>query len=558
MRSVPKNLILAALAAGICFHAPAVRAEEPPQDAAAGTGKSATSLKVGVKAPAFQPSGWVQGEPVKSFESDKVYLIEFWATWCGPCRATIPHLNALHRKFQDKGLVVIGQSFSEKDPDAVAAYVKKMGDQMTYRVTLDTAAGNEPGTMDRTWVKAAGIRSIPAAFLVDKTGTIAWIGHPQNLPEKTIDQVIAGTYKPENATDDREAKVKEFRERLKRSAELRAKIMDLVEAKEWDKAEVLVNEHARGKKDSFPYLRFYLARRDFAGAAECAAKIAAESPDTYSTQYTVLRELAYAGDSNPRLLDVAEAAGRRAIELQTRKTPNTYDGLARIRFLKGDREGAVEFATEAKACNQSERAGQRFQQAIDLYKQGKIPEGDLMMQLRGIYQGYEKDKTRVAVREAPAATAQPAVDPLIGQKAPPFTAKLLDGKEVKFPDDYKGKIVLLDFWATWCGPCVAEMPNVVKAYGNYHDKGLEVLGISLDRENQETKLADFLKKKEIPWPQVYDGGYWNAAVAKLYGIKSIPHMMLVDGDTGVILANRTIRGEALAAAIEKALAERQK
>jgi peroxiredoxin len=163
------------------------------------------------------------------------------------------------------------------------------------------------------------------------------------------------------------------------------------------------------------------------------------------------------------------------------------------------------------------------------------------------------------------ASAKPAprkeaakVDLSPGKKAPAFTGKLLDGKTVKFPDDYKGKVVLVDFWATWCGPCVAELPNVVKAYGKYHEQGLEILGISLDKEDWEQKLAEFTKKRNMPWPQVYDGKYWGAEVAGLYGIDSIPHMLLVDGDSGVILADKTIRGENLAPAIEEALAKRKK
>jgi peroxiredoxin len=166
----------------------------------------------------------------------------------------------------------------------------------------------------------------------------------------------------------------------------------------------------------------------------------------------------------------------------------------------------------------------------------------------------EGDFSIVAATKPPETKKVEGPDLSPGKKAPVFAAKLLDGKPVKFPDDYKGKIVMLDFWATWCGPCVAEIPNVVKAYGEYHSKGYEILGVSLDKEDWEQKLADFTKKKEMPWPQVYDGKFWGAEVAKLYGIHSIPHMILVDGTTGKILADGgDLRGEGLAPTIEKAL-----
>jgi len=141
------------------------------------------TLKVGDPAPKLQPGKWVQGEPVKDFQKGKAYIVEFWATWCPPCRASIPHLNETYTKFKDKGLIVIGQDCWEHDDSLVAPFVTKMGDKMTYRVALDDKTSDKKGQMAKTWMEAAGRNGIPSAFLVDKKGVIAWIGHPMQLKE---------------------------------------------------------------------------------------------------------------------------------------------------------------------------------------------------------------------------------------------------------------------------------------------------------------------------------------------------------------------------------------
>src|ERR1051326_6005625 len=120
-RSQKTKALLAAVA---CLAGLAQAADEP-------------TLKVGDKAPQLQTGKWIQGEPVKEFERDKAYIVEFWATWCGPCRASIPHLNETYQKYKDEGLVVIGQNLWEGDEGLVAPFVKQMGDTMTYRVALD-------------------------------------------------------------------------------------------------------------------------------------------------------------------------------------------------------------------------------------------------------------------------------------------------------------------------------------------------------------------------------------------------------------------------------------
>jgi len=104
-----------------------------------------------------------------------------------------------------------------------------------------------------------------------------------------------------------------------------------------------------------------------------------------------------------------------------------------------------------------------------------------------------------------------------------FTA--VDGREVDV-SKMRGKVVLIDFWATWCGPCVAELPNVLKAYKELHPKGFEIIGISLDSDKE--KLESFVKEKGMDWPQFFDGKGWKNEISSNYGINSIPAMWLVD------------------------------
>jgi thiol-disulfide isomerase/thioredoxin len=108
----------------------------------------------------------------------------------------------------------------------------------------------------------------------------------------------------------------------------------------------------------------------------------------------------------------------------------------------------------------------------------------------------------------------------------------ITGKSVSI-GDLKGKVVVVDFWATWCGPCVAEMPNMKKLYAEYKDKGVEFVGISLD--NAEDKgglkaLRDYCEKNEIAWPQYYQGAGWDSEHSVSWGINSIPTMFVLDAD----------------------------
>ena len=166
---------------------------------------------------------------------------------------------------------------------------------------------------------------------------------------------------------------------------------------------------------------------------------------------------------------------------------------------------------------------------------------------KGLYAKYPLDANVVmfhGIVSKMIATTQ-------GQEAPEINQPSPDGTNIAL-SSLKGKIVLVDFWASWCGPCIKEMPNVVKAYAKYKDKGFEIYGVSLDAEKE--RWVNAIKKEGMTWPQVSDLKQWDCQPAKQYGVTSIPATFLLDKEGKIIAKN--LRGEELEKAIENALAGR--
>lgn len=156
------------------------------------------ALKIGDTAPAMEPMSWIKGEPVRKFVPGRVYVVEFWATWCVPCRELMPHLSALQKQHADR-LTVIGVNVRETEKGqatktAVEKFVQRQGVKMDYTVAMDDPSAK---TVFNAWMIAAGSYGLPTSFVVDGRGRVVWVGHPVGSGAAAFDtavmQALAGT-----------------------------------------------------------------------------------------------------------------------------------------------------------------------------------------------------------------------------------------------------------------------------------------------------------------------------------------------------------------------------
>jgi thiol-disulfide isomerase/thioredoxin len=146
------------------------------------------TLNVGDPAPRLQVRQWIKGTPIRQFEKGKVYVVEFWATWCRPCIAGMPHLSAMARKYQDNVTVIGVDIYEKKGIGKVRSFVDSMGPRMDYVV-----AREDSNFMETGWMDAFEVMGIPKSFVVSTDGRIAWIGHPKDLDE-VLRKIVNNTW----------------------------------------------------------------------------------------------------------------------------------------------------------------------------------------------------------------------------------------------------------------------------------------------------------------------------------------------------------------------------
>ena len=236
----------------------------------------AAELTIGSPAPPPAIEHWFHDkDPIEAFEKDKVYVVEFWATWCGPCIASIPHLSEIQKRHADDGLTVI--SVSDEPPETIESFLDREKDDTTFReITSHYCLTTDPdGSMKQDYMRAAEQNGIPTAFIVGKTGEIEWIGHPMRIDEP-VAKVLAGEW-------DRDA----YARRLAVEQELRRTMMAVAmkaRQNKFDEARAMLEEAIAATED--PEMRENLER--FRGQlerqAEMAAKRAARQGIDFSQQ----------------------------------------------------------------------------------------------------------------------------------------------------------------------------------------------------------------------------------------------------------------------------------
>lgn len=506
-------------------------------------GLAAAKLVV-VGAPAIQfAQNDVNDKPISlsSFKG-KYVLVDFWASWCGPCRMEYPFLHQAYDKYKGKNFEILGVSLDSKKD----VWIKSIADnKFDWPLVCDLKGFKNEAAL------AYGVHAIPQNFLVDPNGII-----------------IAKNMRGDDLLDKLE--------------EVLPKTTGAIQGGSCT-VEVNIN-HVEAKK---VWLMYQVGEEHHADSARLLDGKATFHVNVQSPVSAMMsldnRGFGYENGNRPDLLIVCLEPGTIHVETSdsikhaviTGGPLNDELNIYR-KVISGPMIQLENLNAQMMLASPEKRKDSVFcngiwdQMRIEVTKLKNLqatfakenPDNYGSLEaLNGVggsnidpkVVGPLYDALSERLRNSPdgkdlAAKIETARKTGIGALAPDFTQNDVNDKPVKL-SDFRGKYVLLDFWASWCGPCRAENPNYVKAYNKYKSRNFTLLGVSLDRKGEKAAWLAAIKKDGLEWPQVSDLKYWYNDVARLYDVRAVPQNYLIGPDGKIIAKN--LRGEEL----QKKLAE---
>ena len=328
------------------------------------------TLTIGDKAPAIDIAHWLKGDQVEGFEDGKVYVVEFWATWCGPCRASMPHVSELQEKYRDYDVTVIG--VSDEDLQTVVGFLCKTDkkEEVLWNDKIQYTLATDPErSVYKSYMTAAAQRGIPTAFIVGKDQRVEWIGHPMGMDEP-LDNVVRDNW-------DREAYKVKFEEGIAKTREMmkyRARVKEATDEGDWDAAIETVNEIGKIDERNFQY-KASLFRSMLTKCQDTSRTYAygREIMKAHWDEAMFLNGIAWntVDDKDVKMRDFefAMEAAKRANKLTKGKDPAILDTVARVYFEKGDLDAAIKWQRKAVKHSKEGPFEDQLREVLEKYQE---------------------------------------------------------------------------------------------------------------------------------------------------------------------------------------------
>jgi thiol-disulfide isomerase/thioredoxin len=327
---------------------PARAASTTAEPSASADGQPEVALTIGDLAPTLAIAQWIKGDPIDTFHQGQVHVVEFWATWCGPCRTSMPHLSQLQDQYgEDVSFIGV----SDETKDEIEAFFAEVQDEesgktwsevLTYAIALDDANR----TTSKSYMQAAKQNGIPTAFIVGKDGRVEWIGHPMQMDEP-LAKVVSGDWDrlAARAKFEAQLKVQELSSRIQRA------LHGAQSSGDWSELRAIVTE---AEQLDLPMrvvqsLKFDVAllSSQFAEAQQVADELATTSWDEASQlnalAWNLVTRVPHESQNHEQALRIAQ----RAYELTDGRDASILDTLARVHYEAGDLQQAVDWQRKA-------------------------------------------------------------------------------------------------------------------------------------------------------------------------------------------------------------------